>query len=56
MVPCKDCPKRELGCHSKCEVYKNFSAGREMIREKKFKESIYLSVKYDYRRRKKWLR
>jgi len=24
-VPCKDCEKRQLGCHSTCEDYKEFS-------------------------------
>lgn len=23
-VPCKDCPNREIGCHSKCKKYLDF--------------------------------
>ena len=22
--PCKDCPDRQLGCHGKCDKYKDF--------------------------------
>lgn len=28
-APCKDCKKRELGCHSKCEEYLNFRVEKE---------------------------
>ena len=31
MNPCKDCQKREIGCHGKCEAYAKF-------REEKDKE------------------
>lgn len=24
LAPCKDCPDREVGCHSKCERYTSF--------------------------------
>lgn len=24
LPPCKDCPNREIGCHSKCEKYIQF--------------------------------
>ena len=23
-APCKGCPKREIGCHSKCEAYRAY--------------------------------
>lgn len=25
-APCKDCPRREVGCHSKCDDYIKFDA------------------------------
>ena len=25
--PCKDCPDREVGCHSKCQKYAEFRKG-----------------------------
>ena len=32
--PCKDCPDRHLGCHSKCERYKAWKKEREELKEK----------------------
>lgn len=29
MPPCKDCPKRKLGCHDRCEEYRQFKAERQ---------------------------
>lgn len=34
-APCKDCPDRQLDCHSKCERYKAYQEEREAYREKK---------------------
>lgn len=28
-APCKDCEKREEGCHSRCEAYKGWRARRD---------------------------
>lgn len=33
VVPCKDCQKRKVGCHSDCAEYKEFSAANEARRE-----------------------
>ena len=37
-VPCKDCPEREVGCHGRCEKYKEYKENRE-------KECIWLISK-----------
>jgi len=34
-APCKDCTKRELGCHGKCELYKEFQ-----VETQEFKRNI----------------
>lgn len=26
IAPCKECPKRQVGCHAKCEDYKSWKA------------------------------
>lgn len=33
VAPCKDCVEREIGCHSKCELYKEYVKYREIERE-----------------------
>jgi hypothetical protein len=32
--PCKDCPDRHIGCHSKCEKYLAFRRERDAYNEK----------------------
>lgn len=34
--PCKDCPKRVLGCHSHCESYQAYSKANVERNEKRF--------------------
>lgn len=34
-IPCKDCPNRVFGCHSKCQAYKDFAEERRKILEAK---------------------
>lgn len=34
--PCKDCEKREVGCHSNCKAYLEVKEYNEMIAEKMF--------------------
>lgn len=34
---CKDCPDREVGCHSKCEVYLKYRAKQDLINAMKLK-------------------
>lgn len=38
-VPCRDCEKRQVGCHGKCEAYQHYAAGREAIREEKARKN-----------------
>ena len=47
-VPCKDCPDREVGCHSTCEKYKAFRAEKDReIEERKIQyQSKTLDSKY----------
>jgi len=37
-VPCKDCELRTLGCHIKCERYKDWKIEREKHILKRYKE------------------
>jgi hypothetical protein len=41
--PCKDCPNRQIGCHSTCEKYSEFRKERDALNEKihKQKEAEY---------------
>ena len=45
--PCKDCPDRNIGCHSVCEKYLSWSKKheeeKEVIRKAKAEELMYLS-------------
>lgn len=34
-APCKDCPDRVVGCHSKCEKYISFRKQRDEMLAKK---------------------
>ena len=36
--PCKDCPDREVGCHSKCSKYKVFRIAQNGINKRELKE------------------
>ena len=38
MKGCKDCPNREVGCHSKCKRYKDFKAECEKKSEARRKD------------------
>lgn len=35
IAPCKDCEIRELGCHSTCELYKDFDLANARYKEAK---------------------
>ena len=41
--PCGDCEKRHVGCHSKCEMYKQYIEDR-----KNFKEAYIKSLNLEY--------
>lgn len=34
-IPCHECGEREIGCHGKCERYKEYCAWREKVRKNK---------------------
>lgn len=47
-APCKDCPDRQVGCHSTCEKYLAFRKERNELNEKTYKQK---EVEYaDYTR------
>lgn len=35
LSPCKDCEKRELGCHSRCEAYRLYDKENQERRKKR---------------------
>ena len=39
-APCKNCGKREVGCHSTCEAYITFSKEMEELKKKRRLENI----------------
>jgi len=41
--PCGDCEKRHVGCHSECELYKQYAEDR-----KRFKEAYIKSLNFEY--------
>lgn len=48
--PCYECNKRKLGCHGKCEAYKEMKDELEVIRQKKIRERDFNSyVFYRYK-------
>ena len=36
-APCKDCEKRESGCHSRCDLYKEWRAEMDKAAERRQK-------------------
>lgn len=44
-APCKDCPDRQVGCHSTCEKYITFAKEKreqnESIKKARHEESLY---------------
>ena len=49
MASCKDCKDRHVGCHSNCEIYKEYTRELEekkhMIKEAKNKDREYKNYK-----------
>ena len=37
-APCKDCPDRQVGCHSTCEKYLTFRKKRNELNESIYKQ------------------
>ena len=40
IMPCKDCAKRHVGCHSECEDYKNAKLELSAINANRNKENV----------------
>lgn len=59
-VPCQNCEKRHLSCHSKCDAYKAYKQELDKLNEqvrKEFEEDSFYNevrskVSKDYRRKK----
>lgn len=45
--PCKNCPEREVGCHSRCEPYKAYKAVWEKLRKKAYRERDINYARFD---------
>lgn len=39
-VPCKDCSRREVGCHAVCEEFKIYREHNQEYRDARFKENL----------------
>lgn len=46
-APCKDCPNRQIGCHSKCEKYQEYARICEEQRQKRLKDNAELGTKLE---------
>jgi len=51
--PCYQCKDRKVGCHSKCEAYKAYDAGRKAAYKFKTLESTATSAAFNGRNRRK---
>lgn len=50
-APCKDCPNRQIGCHSKCEKYQEYARFCEEQRQNRLKDNAELGTKLDHIRK-----
>lgn len=50
-APCKDCSKRYLGCHSKCDEYQAFRAARDKELDENLKRKEFIDARYDRRKK-----
>lgn len=39
-APCKDCKKRQIGCHSVCSDYIAYNNEREFLRKTSYKQKM----------------
>ena len=45
--PCKDCTRRTVGCHSKCEDYISYSKYRDKQNQEQYKRTtLYMNLAY----------
>jgi hypothetical protein len=45
IIPCRYCTEREVGCHSICSKYQEWNKKREELRQKIYKEKLYVDFK-----------
>jgi hypothetical protein len=45
IFPCLNCTSRRIGCHAKCEAYKNAAAANEAANERERKENTFITGK-----------
>ena len=45
IFPCLHCTNRRIGCHAKCEAYKNAAAANEAANERERKENTFITGK-----------
>jgi len=53
VCPCRGCEDRQVGCHSKCEGYKEWASKHEKLKEKERSSKVYVSSGWGYIPRKK---
>jgi len=44
--PCRDCTKREIGCHAKCPSYGDWKACNDELRYQRHKASYHAHISY----------
>ena len=49
--PCKDCPERTVGCHSKCQRFIEWKKREVLLKEEKREVGRALSDIIDYKRK-----
>lgn len=51
MSPCKDCPDRFVGCHSKCERYQAYSDKVKVVRERRERDNDFIGYQREQQRK-----
>ena len=47
-MPCFNCEKRYVGCHSSCEEYAEFKDQKEINRKQKKRQNIFYDYIFEY--------
>ena len=50
--PCYNCQEREVGCHSRCDKYKEWTAQLEKSKESKRQEQRLRDLEFNYKKDK----
>ena len=53
LAPCQDCPRREMGCHARCEDYIQYTKLRDEFRDWKFQENADRCITLNEKTRKR---